>query len=109
MSEFPLNINDKEDHPYKVAKLVNVPSKFYESAQELNKKRRALEELYLLIGGKLGINATAKDSEKLGGNAAAYYLAKTLFDTHTQDTNKHITPEERAVWNKEYSLSPISG
>ncbi|WP_271407438.1 pyocin knob domain-containing protein, partial [Tenacibaculum soleae] len=25
------------------------------------------------------------------------------------DTNKHITPEERAVWNKEYSLSPISG
>uniref|UniRef100_UPI002300C210 hypothetical protein n=1 Tax=Tenacibaculum soleae TaxID=447689 RepID=UPI002300C210 len=28
---------------------------------------------------------------------------------HQEDTNKHITPEERAVWNKEYSLSPISG
>lgn len=83
MSEFPLNIEDKEDHPTKVAKLVNVPSKFYESAQELNKKKRALEELYVLIGEKLGVNASAKDSEKLGGELPSYYAQQAT--TYTQN------------------------
>ena len=45
MSEFPLNIENKEDYPDKVNSLSGVDSKYYESAEEKNKKTRALTEL----------------------------------------------------------------
>ncbi|WP_341221879.1 hypothetical protein, partial [Polaribacter atrinae] len=44
MSVFPLNIPDKEDHPDKTAKLDNVASKYFETAAEINKKTKAIEE-----------------------------------------------------------------
>ncbi|WP_372758113.1 glycoside hydrolase TIM-barrel-like domain-containing protein, partial [Mariniflexile sp.] len=45
MSVFPLNIPDKEDHPDKVAKLEGVDSKYYQTAYEINRKKKAIEEL----------------------------------------------------------------
>lgn len=45
MSEFPLNIEDKEDHPLKINTLSGLESKYYETASEKNKKTRALTEL----------------------------------------------------------------
>lgn len=45
MSEFPLNIPEKEDYPDKVNALSEIDSKYYESAEEKNKKTRALTEL----------------------------------------------------------------
>lgn len=54
-SVFPLNIADKEDHPDKIALLEGLLGKYFESAAEVNKKTRALEELFLkyqsLTGG----------------------------------------------------------
>lgn len=45
MSVFPLNIETKVDHPDKLAKLVSVESKYYESATEINMKTAAIIEL----------------------------------------------------------------
>jgi len=44
MSVFPLNIPDKEDHPDKTAKLEGVESKYFETADEINKKTAAIQE-----------------------------------------------------------------
>ena len=49
MSVFPLNIGNKEDHIDKIAKLAGVDPKYFETAEEINKKRQALEELKNLI------------------------------------------------------------
>lgn len=54
MSVFPLNIPDKEDHPDKVAKLSGTDAKYYQSAEELNKKRDAINEL------KFALNAISQ-------------------------------------------------
>ena len=47
MTEFPLNIPDKEDYPDKLIALSGTNPKYYESAEEKNKKTRALTELDL--------------------------------------------------------------
>lgn len=49
MSVFPLNIEEKEDHPDRIAQLEGVDSKYYESAEEINKKRAGIEENQELI------------------------------------------------------------
>ena len=46
MSEFPLNIEQKEDYPGKLNSLSEVETKYYESAAEKNKKTAAIQENY---------------------------------------------------------------
>ncbi|MDN3665608.1 hypothetical protein ACFFU1_16645 [Algibacter miyuki] len=44
MSVFPLNISSKEDHPDKIAKVQSVDVKYFETAEEINKKTAAIQE-----------------------------------------------------------------
>jgi len=51
---FPLNIEEKIDYPAKVAQLEGVDSKYFETAEEKNKKTKAIEENNSLIKDIVG-------------------------------------------------------
>ncbi|RXG32033.1 hypothetical protein [Leeuwenhoekiella marinoflava] len=63
MSEFQqdgtLGIEDKQDHPQRVKDLTGTESKFYYSAEELDKMRRATEELFKTKASKEDIVSAA--------------------------------------------------
>ena len=71
MSEFPLNIDPKEDLPEKLDQVKNLDPKYWTSAAEANKMVRALEELNGVKASKEQLTAAANGFTLFANEGAA--------------------------------------
>ncbi|WP_416440446.1 hypothetical protein ACH3O9_11265 [Leeuwenhoekiella sp. A16] len=78
MSEFPLNISPKEDHPSQIEKIKGLDQKYYLSAADINKIFRALTENQL----------TFNDYMKSGSFPGNADDLKAIFDSAVFDSVK---------------------
>ncbi|WP_336092555.1 hypothetical protein [Leeuwenhoekiella sp. CH_XMU1409-2] len=89
MSEFPLNIDPKEDLPEKLDQVKNLDPKYWTSAAEANKMVRALEELNEVKATKNELSAIATGE---GGPLYPNVVSSNLAGIKVDNTPTYAAP-----------------